>query len=109
MITSTNKFLFVTATILLAASPELMAQTINASSALAAPTTSSGLSSGLAELLRWAYLLFKVAAIAGVMWGSWEIKEGHIAKAILVYAGCAMAFFAPTIVDLLQNLGKSIA
>lgn len=87
--------------------PEAHAQSLTGSAALTAPTTSSGLTTGMNEVLRWVFLGLKFLAIIACGWGSYNMWRGEISSGIWAYAAALALFFAPALVDLAQKIGQS--
>ena len=77
--------------------------------AMTAPTTQTGVSTGMQEILRYLFLFLKFLAIIASGWGSYQMWKGEFSSGLWAYAATLALFFAPTLVDLAQKIGQSAA
>ena len=95
------------ATAFFQSAPDMVAQVLNTSGALNAPTTQSGLTTGMNEVLRWVFLFLKFLAVCACGWGSYNMWKGEISSGVWSYVAALALFFAPALVDLAQKIGQS--
>jgi hypothetical protein len=80
---------------------------IDTHAALDEPNTQSGVVTGLNEVLRYVFLFLKFLAIVACGWGSYQMWKGEFTSGIWSYIAALALFFAPALVDLAQNIGRT--
>ena len=98
---------FVLTLIVLALSSEAFAASLDTTKVLTDPGSTSGISGGLTEVLRWTFLFLKFLAIVAAAFGSYKLYEGQLSSGVWAYVAALALFFSPAIVDLAQSIGKS--
>lgn len=63
----------------------------------------AGVVDGLTKFLNYAYLFMKVMAIIAVCWGCYKMWEGEIGPGVWAFVAAFGLFFAPKIVQAIQN------
>lgn len=97
---------FALTVIVLALSSQAFAASIDTKSVLDNPSVTSGVSSGLTEVLKWTFLFLKFLAIVAAAFGSYKLYEGQISSGVWAYVAALALFFSPAIVDLAQSIGS---
>ncbi len=100
-------YLFVVIALFNVAPHLLAAAALDTSTALEAPTTQTGVVSGMAEILRFVFLFLKFLAVIACGFGSYQMWKGEIASGVWSYVAALSLFFAPALVNLAQTLGDT--
>lgn len=91
---------------LMALSPEAHAASLDTKNMLNDPATTTGIASGLTEILKFVFLFLKFLAVIAAGYGSYMMWRGEISSGIWAYVAALALFFAPALVDLAQSIGK---
>jgi hypothetical protein len=109
--TTVHKFLLLALAlfVVLAIVPDANAASLDTKTMLDNPQTTSGVATGLSEVLRFVFLFLKFLAVIAAGYGSYLMWKGEISSGVWSYVAALALFFSPALVDLAQSIGKGAA